>query len=662
MNATPQTRFKVLLIEDNPADADLIAEMIASETTTAAFEVTHAARLDAALERLRAEKFDVILTDYNLPDAAGLTVLTNLRATAADTPILVVTGASIELEMALEAVRHGAQDYLIKGQMDRHVVPRSLRYAIERRHMEDALARSEGRLRQIIESCKDAFIVMDATGLIVEWNLQAEKIFDWSRAEACGRRVSEVIIPPRMRDDHENGLKNFLTTGRGPVIDQTFEFPALHRDGREFPVEVSVSAILIGDQKIFSAFVRDVTERKRIEEEVRRHSLLLEAMLDNMADGVVIADTNGKFLLFNQAAERIVGLGATDATPAQWTERYGLFCPDTVTPYPSDQLPLARAIRGESSDNVELFIRRPDKPESAYVNVTGRPLRDGKGKVYGGMIVFHDISGRKQAEQALKEKHEELTHAYSELDKSRRQQLELKDQVLSHVSHELRTPLTAAYQFITILRDGLAGDLQPQQKEYVDIVLRNLKQLHTMISDLLEITRAESGKLTIVRQRFSLRDTVADLYRTLRSAAAEKGITLHEDLPGELPLVHADPVRIRQVLTNLLDNALKFTPSGGSITVRAGVFDQDPKFVCVSVTDTGRGIKPEDQQKIFGRLAQADATSEESRRGLGLGLYICREIVQRHDGKIWVESQPSRGATFFFTLPADMAGRAAKAT
>ncbi len=647
---TSPDRIKVLLIEDNPADADLIREIIVADDVAQNFEVSHVLKLSDAMAQLRAQRFDIVLTDFNLPDAAGIPVLDELSKQIPDTPIVVITGTSQDLSMALDALRHGAQDYLIKGKAN-NFIHRSLRYAIERKQMEDRLARSETQLRQIIETAKDALVVMDASGRITEWNPQAETMFGWTRNEVMGRLVAETIIPPRFREAHTKGLAKFLETGMGNVSNRTLELPALNRHGLLLTVEISVSPFQIGHQRFFSAFVRDITERKRIEEEIRRQNTLLQSMLDNMADGVVIADCNGKFLVFNSAAKRIVGLGITDAPPDQWSTIYGVFDPETLTPVSSDKLPLARAIRGEATDNIELLLRRPEMSKDVHIQSTGRPLRDGNSEVYGGMVVFHNITAQKEAERNLKQKNEELTQAYVDLDKSRRQQLELKDHVLSHVSHEIRTPLTAAYQFVTILKRGLAGELQTKQKEYLDDIERNLKQLRTMISDLLETSRVESGKMTIILQRLSLQETAADMIRTLRSVAAEKGISLSTDIPAKIPAVMADPPRLRQVLTNLLDNALKFTPSGGSITIRSQLHDGDGKFVRISVADTGQGIDPSEHQRIFSRLAQVDATSEESRKGLGLGLFICKEIVRRHRGDIWVESKLGIGSTFHFTLP-----------
>jgi two-component system phosphate regulon sensor histidine kinase PhoR len=227
----------------------------------------------------------------------------------------------------------------------------------------------------------------------------------------------------------------------------------------------------------------------------------------------------------------------------------------------------------------------------------------------------------------------------------------MKDQIISHVSHELRTPLTSVHQFITILLDGVAGEIREEQKDYLEIALKNIKQLNKMIDDLLESTRIDSGKLHFKPEPIHLRVVLDELIQTLHSIASEKNIYLTTDISPNLPTLYADPDRVRQVLLNLLDNALKFTPAAGAISVKAGVFEPDPAFVCISVWDTGPGIRPEVQERLFQRLYQIEDVSTASRKGLGLGLYICKEIVSRHKGRIWVASQPGRGSTFYFTLP-----------
>lgn len=237
-----------------------------------------------------------------------------------------------------------------------------------------------------------------------------------------------------------------------------------------------------------------------------------------------------------------------------------------------------------------------------------------------------------------------------ELEETRQQQLEMKDRFMSRVSHELRTPLAAIYQFVTILLDGLAGELTPEQRDYLDITLRNTNQLKTMVSDLLEVTRAQTNRLKVNPQYVSLPELVKEILQTIEIASG-KAISLVNDVPDDSQPLYADPDRVRQIIVNLINNAIQFTPHHGTITVRAEVYQEDPDYLCISVSDTGCGINPEEQGLIFDYLYQADNNVSISRRGLGLGLNICKELVSSHGGEIWVESEVDKGSTFYFTLP-----------
>ncbi len=276
---------------------------------------------------------------------------------------------------------------------------------------------------------------------------------------------------------------------------------------------------------------------------------------------------------------------------------------------------------------------------------------------FGFFIIVTTILSRlKRSIEATRARTVELALSYANLDQARKEQLIIKDQLLSYVSHELRTPLTSVHQFLTILLDGVAGEMGGEQKDYLEIALKNVNQLNKMIDDLLERTRIDSGKLHLQPESMHFQVVLDDLIPTWHSIAAKKDISLITDVSPNLPPLYADPDRIRQVLLNLLDNAIKFTPEGGAVKVKAEVYETDPAFVRISVTDTGPGIRPELQDRLFERLYQIEDVHTESRKGLGLGLYICREIISRHKGKIWVVSQPGAGSTFYFTLPIYLSG------
>lgn len=229
-------------------------------------------------------------------------------------------------------------------------------------------------------------------------------------------------------------------------------------------------------------------------------------------------------------------------------------------------------------------------------------------------------------------------------------ELKIKDEFMSHVSHELRSPLTAIHQFSTILMDGLAGPLIDDQKDALRVIIRNIYQLESMIDDLLEVTRMQNGKLRIDLQSVLVSEVIDDGVDTLCGVAQGKEVALTREIADGLPTAYADPVRTRQVLINLIGNALKFTPTGGTVIVRAGLADE-PGFIRFEVEDTGCGIAPESAARIFERLYQVKEPSQAGRKGLGLGLFICRELVDQQGGRIWVRSEPGRGSSFFFTLP-----------
>jgi sigma-B regulation protein RsbU (phosphoserine phosphatase) len=237
------------------------------------------------------------------------------------------------------------------------------------------------------------------------------------------------------------------------------------------------------------------------------------------------------------------------------------------------------------------------------------------------------------------------------LDMSRKQQLQFKDQFLSHVSHELRTPLTCIHQFVSILMDELAGPISAEQRDHLETVMRSVNQLRSMIGDLLEATRAESGKIRVTPRCILIGEVARQAVTMMRATAQAKKIGIEVAVDSRIPLVLADPERVLQILTNLIDNAIKFTPAEGAIMVKACLLDVDPSFVYVSVTDTGRGISSEARALVFERLYQDPHAIDDSRKGLGLGLYIVQELVRLHGGRIWVESQAGQGSTFSFTLP-----------
>jgi signal transduction histidine kinase len=295
----------------------------------------------------------------------------------------------------------------------------------------------------------------------------------------------------------------------------------------------------------------------------------------------------------------------------------------------------------EKAPNVPVVILSGQDDEALAVKAVHLGVQD--------YLVKGDISS-KQLERAMRYAVERQALLRS-LEIASKQQLEFKNQFLSHVSHELRTPLTCIHQYVTLLVDGLAGPIAPEQSDHLKTVLKSVNQLHAMIRDLLEATRAESGTLRVEPRCVSIGELMQQAVAMMRPTAQGRQIGLEIGLDSRIPLVYADPDRILEVLINLTDNAIKFTPAEGSVMVQACMTEADPSSVYVSVTDTGRGISREAQSLIFERLYQDPDSVDSNRSGLGLGLFICKELIRLHGGRIWVTSEPGEGSIFTFTLP-----------
>jgi signal transduction histidine kinase len=295
----------------------------------------------------------------------------------------------------------------------------------------------------------------------------------------------------------------------------------------------------------------------------------------------------------------------------------------------------------QKAPNVPVVILSGQDDEALAIKAVHNGVQD--------YLVKSDITS-KQLERALHYAIERQGLLHS-LDIARKQQLEFKNRFLSHVSHELRTPLTCIHQYVSLLLDGLAGPIPPGQTDHLKIVLKSVNQLHAMIRDLLEATRADSGKLRVEPRCIDIGELLRQSVAMMLPTATEKQITIEAVIDQAIPLVYADPDRTLEVFINLIDNAIKFSPASGSIIAKAALVETDPSAVYLSVADCGRGIPEDSLPQVFERLFQDPNAVDGNRSGLGLGLYIAKEIVGLQGGRIWVASQVGSGSTFSFTLP-----------
>lgn len=335
---------------------------------------------------------------------------------------------------------------------------------------------------------------------------------------------------------------------------------------------------------------------------------LFAAVVRSAAEGIVVLNEKDEVVLINPQARQILGLSADRHIPTA-------FIDFVIAPLRNDLL----------KQNKEFLFK--ELGLTAPVKITLRVglawMRDNEGKKIGTVALFQDISREKEVER-------------------------LKNELISTVSHELRTPLATMKEFVSIISDGIAGAVTPEQNEYLNIVMSNMNRLGRMINDLLDISKLESGRMELKKRLVDLALLIKDQINSFKAEAENKKIGLTANLPLKLPLLYIDSDRIAQVLVNLIGNALKFTPQGGRVIVQA---EEREGNILVEVIDSGVGIAKENFSKLFDRFQQIDRKPGSGAKGTGLGLAISKSIIELHKGKIWIESQLNKGTKLIFTLP-----------
>src|SRR5438094_5222849 len=378
-----------LMLEDRRDDGLLVAEHLRRAGLAFAWErvdteAAFAAKLDSGL--------DLILADYSLPQFSAPRALDMLKERDLDIPFIVVSGTVGE-DAAVAVMRGGAHDYVFKGNLSRlrPVIEREVRAAAERRAAHVAQDEYLRRLSSIFDTALDAVITMDASGIITDWNPMAETIFGWQKAEAIGRLVADSIIPPRYREAHRLGLAHFLKTGEGPVLNKRIELDGIHRDGHEFPIELSIGATPSAHGFVFSAFARDISQRRRAEEAVRRLGQTVAAS----TDAIISADLNGFIMSWNAGAERMYGYPASDTIG----RKLSVIVPDERAA--ELKAALDRVCQGESVEQLETVRRRKDG-RLVEVSISLAPLTDEHGTVIATTGISRDMSTAKQAALELR--------------------------------------------------------------------------------------------------------------------------------------------------------------------------------------------------------------------------------------------------------------------
>jgi signal transduction histidine kinase len=360
-------------------------------------------------------------------------------------------------------------------------------------------------------------------------------------------------------------------------------------------------------------------------------------ILDSLGEGVTLADREGRIVFSNRAADRILGVSATDAPADEWAGYYGIYLPDGSTTYPVEGYPLLRALRGEETDDVHMVVRNPQMPEGVTISVTGRPLLGADGTIEGAVVVFRDITRVQASERELR----------SAIDELRRAAL-FRDELTAFLVHDLKSPLSVIMSGAEALLDR--ADLGPTDREWLNDIHEAADGVHRMVLDFLDVQLATDGSMHLAVEPVAIDTLFRDVHRSMRRRAFLKDQTIELcGLSGQV--VKGERDLLIRVLCNLVDNCVKYGPLGG--TIRLEAVEGAEHAVRLQVSDQGPGVPADQRERIFDKYARVERTGPRDRESRGLGLRFCRVVAEEHGGRIWIEDNEPRGARFCLELPAD---------
>jgi PAS domain S-box-containing protein len=522
----------------------------------------------------------------------------------------------------------------------------------ERKLAEEAL-REQSKILDLAQ-----VLVRDMANRIVLWNLGAEKLYGFTKEEAVGKISHELLRTefPQPVERIEEQLRRTGTWG-GELAHRKRDGSRilvsslwlLHRDADGNPTRIleanaDITARKHAEEALASQaleLTEQATELARSRQALEDRTQMLRSVLDSMTEGLVVADEQGKFIIWNPAAERIVPLGPANIPPDQWTSHYHIFMPDTVTPFPPEQNPLLRAIRGETC-SAEMFLRLPGGYAGTWIEASASPLLGRGGVIRGGVTAFRDITQRKNDEREIRILNDELEIRVLQ----RTEELATANKELEafsySVSHDLRAPLRHISGFSQLLVEEFGPTLDPEAHRYVERIHAGAQKMGQLVDELLNLARV--GRYAVNRQITNLNAIVAEVIAILEPETEGREVRW---VVADLPEVECDSVLVKQIFQNLLANALKFTRGRTPAIIEVGGKEEDGQFVFM-VRDNGAGFNMKYVDKLFGVFQRLHRP--EDFEGTGVGLATVQRIVQKHSGKVWAEAETDKGAAFFFTL------------
>jgi PAS domain S-box-containing protein len=482
--------------------------------------------------------------------------------------------------------------------------------------MSEPTKHSELTFQLIVESAPNAMILVNKEGKIAFINAQTEKLFGYVRNEMIGQPV-EIIIPKRYSEKHPAFRNMFFNSPQARSMGAGRELFALRKDGTEFPVEIGLNPLVTTEGTLVLAAIIDITERKRAEERFR-------LVVESAPNAMILVNTEGKITLVNSQTEKLFGYsrselidqGVETLIPLRFKEKHPGYRNSFF------EKPKVRSM-GAGRD---LFARRKDGSEFP-VEIGLNPIETSEGPLVLAAII--DITERKTQERNR-----------------------LKSDFLANMSHELRTPMNAIMGFSELLIDKKVGELNAKQLEYLNDIHASGSHLLRLINDVLDLAKIESGKIELNIETFNIADAIEEVIQIVRPIANKKEVGLSLDLSKDIDMISIDKNKFRQILYNLISNAIKFNHPQGTIIIETALYNED-SFV-MKVKDSGIGIAKENLKKLFIPFVQLDSGTARKHEGSGLGLSLTKNIIELHNGSISVESAEGKGTIFSVVLPLNM--------
>lgn len=512
-------------------------------------------------------------------------------------------------------------------------------------HPAEPVQHGEERFRLLVESVRDyAIFMLDTEGRVVTWNAGAERFKGYRAHEIIGQHFSRFYPPEALA----RGLPaHELATARahGSFEDEGWR---VRQDGSQFWANVVITAMRAPDGQLlgFAKVTRDLTQRREHEEALRRSEERFRLLVEGVADyAIFMLDANGRIATWNVGAERIKGYAAADIIG----RHFSVFYPREAreSGWPDHELQVA----AEKGTFVDEGWRVRKDGSMLWANVTITALRHDDGRLLGFAKLTRDLTERRQAEAAelASRQRDELLQAERSARMEAQRATRMKDEFLATLSHELRTPLSAILGWTQVLRRAGRADKPVDLERAIEVIDRNARAQVKLIDDLLDLSRILAGKVRLDLQPVALLEVVQAAVDSALPSAEAKGLRLTSRLDPATPAVHGDSARLQQVVWNLLTNAIKFTPKGGQVQV---TLQCTGAHLELGISDSGIGIPPGYLPHVFDRFSQQDSSTTRAFGGLGLGLAICRQLVELHGGTVRASSAgEGQGASFVVELP-----------